>query len=115
MNSYFSPLMCYRRDVADQAGETMLMRDARNALYPVLVSQTVSQQIFLIQDIFAFRNLCFDEKWERADLATRQKHVLVGLVVACSGAHNLHATRKFCPELSVPYLTGDAKKFLDLH
>ncbi|KAJ7141752.1 hypothetical protein C8R43DRAFT_587587 [Mycena crocata] len=114
MNSYFSPLMCYKRDLADQAGQTIQMRDARNAQYPLLVGQTVSQQVTLIQDIFTFRNLCFDEKWQSAEVEMRKKHVLVGLAAACSGAHNLHATRKYCPELSVPYLSGDARHFLDL-
>ncbi|KAJ7187135.1 hypothetical protein C8R46DRAFT_1058991 [Mycena filopes] len=114
LTAYFSPLMFFERYLAHQGKETMQMRDMRNAIYPGLVSQTVGQQRALLQDIFGCRALCFDEKWQRADTAARRKHVLIALAAICSAAHNLHETRRYCPELNLAYLTEDPKRFLDL-
>ncbi|KAJ7708509.1 hypothetical protein B0H16DRAFT_1632591 [Mycena metata] len=113
--SHITPIHWYRRELRDQKLLSKAMLDARYAGYPVLMRQTVDLQISIIQNIYTFRYLGFDEKWLRANPAVREKHVLVGLTTSCAAAHNLHHARRLCPrELNVPRLTKDGKFLIDL-
>ncbi|KAJ7455747.1 hypothetical protein FB451DRAFT_1564787 [Mycena latifolia] len=111
----FTPMAWYHRALHDEKYTSKALLDARYAGYPVLVRQTLDLQIGLIQDVYGFRHLEFDEKWLRADPVVREKHVFVGFTTSCSAAHNLHFARRLCPtELSVPRLIQHGKYLIDL-
>ncbi|KAJ7127681.1 hypothetical protein C8R44DRAFT_733119 [Mycena epipterygia] len=114
-SNHFTPIDFYEADIRLYAIRSKEYLDASYVIYPVLVRQTLELQVCLLQDIFTFRSKGFDDKWLRADPSLHEKHVLVGLSRACSGAHNLHYARRLCPtELNITYLTKDGHYFLNL-
>ncbi|KAJ7713553.1 hypothetical protein B0H16DRAFT_1899476 [Mycena metata] len=62
---------------------------------------------------FARENL--EDRWMKAAPDLRGKHILIGLINACSIAKNLHDARVYCGrELTLSHLRSDGRTVLDL-